>query len=182
MIQDTKQTTQKEDTVSEPEQTDEVSLSSEEKAEQAKSVIKKSVYAAAGVGLVPIPWVDFAGLTAIQIKMLHSLSKIHGVEFSESKGKSITASLISGYMPIALIQPVASFIKSIPVIGQITGALTMSILGGSTAYAIGRVFNMHFASGGTFFDFDVEKMRHHFEEQFEEGKKMTAQARKKATT
>lgn len=148
-------------------------LSFEQKTEISNKIIKKSVYIAAGVGLVPIPWVDFIGLTAIQIKMLQSLSKVHGVEFSEAKGKAIISSLVSGFLPVALLQPIASFIKSIPLIGQITGAATMSVLGGATTYAIGRVFNLHFSSGGTLLDLDANNLRAYFEEQFEEGKKVT---------
>ncbi|RJE78152.1 GTPase [Pseudoalteromonas sp. MSK9-3] len=181
MVQDKNQNSEKENAVEQQNQTADAELSFEGKTEEADKIIKNSVYGAAGVGLVPIPWVDFVGLTAIQIKMLHSLSKVYGVEFSESRGKAVITSLVSGYLPIALVQPIASFIKSIPLVGQLTGAVTMSILGGATTYAIGRVFNLHFAAGGTFWDLDANKMRAYFEEQFEEGKKVTSQARKKTT-
>ena len=43
----------------------------EDKTADAEDIIRKHCYAAAGVGLIPIPWVDFIGLTAIQMKMLH---------------------------------------------------------------------------------------------------------------
>lgn len=150
----------------------------EDKSVEAEDVIRKHCYAAAGVGLIPIPWVDFIGLTAIQIKMLHQLSETYKIEFSEDKGKAIIGSLVSGFLPVAIAQPVASFIKAIPLIGQTTGAITMSILGGSTTYAIGRVFNQHFATGGTFLDLDPAKVKAYFKEQFEVGRKVTQEARK----
>lgn len=144
----------------------------------ADDIIRKHCYAAAGVGLIPIPWVDFIGLTAIQMKMLHQLSENYSIEFSEDRGKAIIGSLVSGFLPVAIATPVASLIKAIPLIGQTTGAITMSILGGSTTYAIGRVFNQHFASGGTFLDLDPKKVKAYFKEQFEVGKKVTEEAKK----
>lgn len=147
-------------------------------AEDAEDIIRKHCYAAAGVGLIPIPWVDFIGLTAIQIRMLQLLSESYKIEFSEDKGKAIIGALVSGFLPVAIAAPVASFIKAIPLIGQTTGAITMSILGGATTYAIGRVFNQHFATGGTFLDLDPAKVRAYFKEQFEIGKKVTEEAKK----
>ncbi|MBU1618665.1 MAG: DUF697 domain-containing protein [Gammaproteobacteria bacterium] len=157
-------------------QTEQVTV--EDKSAEAEELIRKHSYAAAGVGLIPIPWVDFIGLTAIQIKMLHQLSETYKIEFSEDRGKAIIGSLISGFLPVAIAQPVASFIKAIPLIGQTTGAITMSILGGSTTYAIGRVFNQHFASGGTFLDLDPTKVKAYFKEQFEVGRTVTQAAKK----
>ena len=45
-------------------------------------------------------------------------------------------------------------------------------VGGATTYAVGKVFIEHFESGGTFLDFDPEKMRDHFQELYEEGKQL----------
>ena len=150
----------------------------EDKSAEAEELIRKHSYAAAGVGLIPIPWVDFIGLTAIQMKMLYQLSETYKIEFSEDRGKAIIGSLVSGFLPVAIAQPVASFLKAIPLIGQTTGAITMSILGGSTTYAIGRVFNQHFATGGTFLDLDPSKVKAYLKEQFEVGRKVTEEAKK----
>ncbi|WP_337842011.1 DUF697 domain-containing protein [Rheinheimera sp.] len=146
----------------------------------AESIVRHHTYAAAGVGLIPIPWVDFIGLTAIQLKMLSQLAEKYKIEFSEAKGKAIIGSLVSGFIPVAIVQPVASLIKAIPLIGQTTGAITMSILGGASTYAIGRVFDRHFASGGTFLDFDVAAMKAFFVKEFEIGKQVAESAKKAA--
>lgn len=152
-------------------------VTTEKTTADADDIIRKHCYAAAGVGLIPIPWVDFIGLTAIQMKMLHQLSENYSIEFSEDRGKAIIGSLVSGFLPVAIATPVASLLKAIPLIGQTTGAITMSILGGATTYAIGRVFNQHFASGGTFLDLDPAKVKAYFKEQFEVGRKVTEQAK-----
>jgi hypothetical protein len=36
----------------------------------------------------------------------------------------------------------------------------------ASTYAVGRVFIQHFESGGTFLDFDPDKVRAHFEAEF----------------
>ena len=46
----------------------------------------------------------------------------------------------------------------------------MPAVNGAFSYAVGRVFIRHFESGGTFLDFDADKVRGYFNEQFREGK------------
>jgi hypothetical protein len=45
----------------------------------------------------------------------------------------------------------------------------MSIIGGASTYALGKVFIQHFESGGTFLDFDPEKVKEHFATLYKEG-------------
>ncbi len=149
--------------------------------EHANGIIKTGVYASVGVGLIPAPVVDAVALTGIQLKMIHSLSKVYGVEFSESRGKSIIGALISGFSPLAIFTPAASLIKAIPVVGSITGMFTMSILGGASTYAIGKVFNKHFASGGTLMNLDASAVKDEFKQHFEEGKAVAKEAKASST-
>jgi uncharacterized protein (DUF697 family) len=67
-----------------------------------------------------------------------------------------------------------SLIKAIPVIGQIAGLFSAPILYGASTYATGKVYNQHFASGGTFLTFDPEKVKDYYTKMFEEGKKVAA--------
>ena len=64
----------------------------------------------------------------------------------------------------------ASLIKVIPLIGQTTGVLTMSVVGGASTYAVGKIFIQHFEAGGTFLDFNPEKVKDYFAELYEKGK------------
>jgi hypothetical protein len=60
--------------------------------------------------------------------------------------------------------------------GAILGAVTLPFFAGAATYAIGKVFMQHFASGGTFLDFDPDKVRGYFREQFGKGKATMATA------
>ena len=124
-----------------------------------------------GAGLVPIPIVDFAAIVAIQLKMLSELAKYYGVEFSEERGKSIVSSLIGGVTTGALANGgIGSFLKSIPGAGTLFGMVAMPLSAGATTYAVGKVFIQHFASGGTFLNFNPDEVREYFEEKVQEGK------------
>lgn len=47
--------------------------------EKAEAILRHHVWASMGVSLVPIPLVDFAGLTVIQLNMLRKFSKLYGI-------------------------------------------------------------------------------------------------------
>ncbi len=127
------------------------------------------------IGLVPFPLLDLAALTAVQLKMLHSLAEIYEVEFKASLGKSAISSLIGGVMPVASAAPVAaSLSKFIPGIGHALSYGTLVVLNGASTYAVGKVFAQHFASGGTFLTFDPEAVRDYFAEQYEKGKEIVS--------
>ncbi len=49
---------------------------------------------AAGTGLIPVPIVDLAAVTAVQLKMLRRLAKIHGVDYDDSSGKCLIGALL----------------------------------------------------------------------------------------
>ena len=145
--------------------------------QKGSDAISKYMIASMGAGLVPIPVVDLLVLSALQLKMVHSLANAYNVKFTKNLGKSLIGSLVGGTVPVYFAPALTSLFKLIPVIGTTTSAVTMSIVGGASTYAIGKVFLQHFASGGTMLDFDPESMRGYFAEQLEEGKKVATQVK-----
>ena len=81
--------------------------------------------------------------------------------------------------PVIGVPLAASLFKSIPVIGITAGAATISIMGGSTTYALGWVFDRHFRKGGCLIDFDAEEAKTYFKEKVEEGKNFVGKLKKK---
>jgi uncharacterized protein (DUF697 family) len=129
----------------------------------AKEIVKKYALYAGGAGLIPIPFLDFAAITGVEIKMLSELAKVYGVPFDADRVRPIVASLIGGYASTKLGYGVGgTLIKGIPVIGPILGVLAVPSFGAGLSWAVGKVFIQHFASGGTFLDFDPETVRMHF--------------------
>jgi len=157
-------------------------IDDDRRLQDARAKSKNYVFAALGIGLVPMPLVDMAGITLLQLKMLHSLSKLYGVKFSSDIGKSIISSLVGGVLPIPIGLTLASLTKSVPVLGSVLGATSVSLIAGASTYALSQVFIQHFESGGTFLDFKPEKVRKFFAEEFEKGKLYTKNLKREANT
>jgi len=150
--------------------------SEETQETKVDKMIRRHVYAALGVGLIPIPFLDFAGVTGVQLNLLRKLAQIYNIPFSENLIKNVIGAIIGGAFPASAGPLIASSIaKTVPVIGHIVGAAGSAGVSGACTYAIGRVFSRHFAEGGTFLSFDAEKAREFYEEMFREGQEVVAE-------
>jgi len=134
---------------------------------KAESLINKYMFSSIAVGLVPIPLVDLIALSGLQLSMLRSLAKLYGIPFSKERGKALITALLGGSVPLSFSRQLVSLVKSMPVYGQVTGMLSISIFGGASTYAIGKVFMQHFESGGTFLTFEPQKVSDYYTQQFE---------------
>lgn len=150
--------------------TQEAAMEELTREEQATKLTKRFVLWSMGGSLVPVALLDLAAVVAIQVKMLRDMSEIYDVPFTESRGKSIATSLIGslGLVPSGTIL-LSSLVKVIPGIGSMVSALSLPAMVGAITYATGRVFILHFESGGSLLDFDSEKMKAYFKNSFEEG-------------
>lgn len=146
---------------------------------EVDAVLRHHVYASLALGLAPVPLVDLVGLTAVQLDLVRALAKKYEVPFKANVAKSIIGSLMGGILPVGIAPLFASLVKFVPVVGLTTGAVSMSLLGGASTYALGKVFASHFASGGTLLTIKAEKVQATFKEQYEKGKKVVASMKKK---
>jgi uncharacterized protein (DUF697 family) len=143
-------------------------ISTEEAAEQ---IIKHNVLWGVGAGVIPLPLLDAAATAAVQIKMLRELANLYQVPFREDRIKNICTSLLAGLgAPAVGAITAVTALKFVPVIGPLVGILAFPASSAAFTFAVGKVFVQHFASGGTFLDFDPKTVREHFAKQFEEGK------------
>jgi uncharacterized protein (DUF697 family) len=138
-------------------------------------IIRYHVWGAMGVGLIPLPVVDFVGLTGVQLNMLRKLAQAYNVPFFKDRVRTLISPLIGAAIPGVVGAPLAlSLAKMIPVLGQTAGVLAMPAIAGATTYAIGKIFVQHFASGGTFLTFDPEKVKAYYAELLQEGRQVAA--------
>jgi uncharacterized protein (DUF697 family) len=118
---------------------------------------------AAGAGVIPVPIVDFAAISAIELKMVCEVATVYGVPFSRDRVRPLVSSLIGAYMATRLGYGAgAVFLKTIPLFGPVLGTLAVPGFAAGLTWAVGRVFVQHFASGGTFLNFDPEQVRAYF--------------------
>lgn len=146
---------------------------------QADEVIKDYVVYSMGSGFIPVPIIDLLGLIGLQVKMVHSLSKLYNVPFSERRVRSILYSLLGGVIPVAGAGLLASAVKFIPVIGQAAGGISMATLAGASTYAVGRIFANHFENDGKIEDLDVETAKEDLKNNIDEAKTTARNIQKK---
>lgn len=140
----------------------------------AREVVKKHVAYAAVVGLVPLPVINAAGVAGIEIKLLYDLAKLYDVPFRQDRVKSIVSSLIGGVLSTELGVGTAGLVKGWAVVGSALAFVAVPTFASAVTYAVGRVFIQHFESGGTFLNFDPEKVKAYFKAQFQQGKTAAA--------
>lgn len=146
----------------------------------SEKIIKYHVYMSLGIGLVPMPFIDFVAVTGVQLTLLKKLAKLYDTPFSRNIVRNTIWILIGGAFPASfnlLIR--ASFAKAIPGIGYFLGAVGGASISGASTYAIGKVFCRHFAEGGTFLSFDPNDTLDFYEEMLREGKGIVADIKKK---
>jgi len=154
----------------------------EEKEISAKKIVNNYMWWSMGAGLIPVPLVDLAAVSGVQLKMLKDMSDIYGIKFSENKGKSIVSALLGSIVPNSLsVGSMGSLLKMVPFIGSVLGGLSMSLFSGAATYAIGKVFIQHFEAGGTFLDFDPIKVKDYFQNLYAEGQTVAREMSEKKT-
>lgn len=141
-----------------------------DKTGEAERLVEKYMLAGAAAGLIPVPLLDLPLISAIQLKMLHGLAGVYGVEFCAQLGKSAVAALLGGGVPVSFSLNLGSLLKAAPVYGTAAGIVGSSAFAGASTYAIGKIFIQHFESGNTFLNFDPQQVRERYAAQFENGK------------
>jgi len=153
----------------------------EDREYQAHRTVNKYVWFSGGVGLLPLPVLNLAGVTALQLRMLQVLSEQYEVPFSRDIGKKIIGSLLGSIVPASLSGTLGGvtslLVSSMRMAGAVVGGLSLPVFAGAATYALGNVFIQHFESGGTFLDFEPAKVREYFRQQFARGRDIASEAR-----
>lgn len=142
--------------------------------EEAERIIRSHVIWAIGGGLLPVPLLDIAAVTLIQLDMMKQLARLYGAEYSETSGKAWVSAL-TGSLGSRIA---ANALKLIPGFGSVVGGVTMAALSGASTYAIGEVARQHFATGRAMSDLDVEAAKAKYEQELEKGKKVAKDLQK----
>lgn len=135
---------------------------------RAESIVRKHVMWSIGAGLVPIPLMDIAAVTAIQLDMLKQLATHYGVGYSESEGKAWVSALAGG----VAARLGANALKLIPGFGSVLGGAAMAAMSGASTYAIGHVAMTQFAAGRSFASIDLESAKRAYESHLEKGREI----------
>ncbi len=139
----------------------------------ALATIGDHVIYAMGAAAVPVPLVDLAGVTAVQLHLVHDLADIYGTDFEVLSARAIISALAGASLPRAG----ASAVKAIPGAGWLVGALTQVALSGATTYALGNVFRRHFEENGELHELEVERVREDYDRDLMRGRRTIREIR-----
>lgn len=145
----------------------------EQRRQKAAGCIRNHVVASMGVGLIPSFLIDVAGVAAIEVKLIRDLAEIYEFPVPHKLvAYKILISLIGSLGPLYLAVKLQSGVKSVPVVGHAFYTSVLSITNGAAVYAVGKIFQMHYESGGTFLSSKNSTLQHFFKEKLAEGKQL----------
>ncbi|MDB5371065.1 MAG: GTPase protein [Roseomonas sp.] len=120
----------------------------------------------AAAGLAPIPLLDLAAISAVQVRMLKKLADHYQVPFTKDLAKSLIGAAIGGSSAFMVAMPLASMLKAVPIIGTFVSTFVTPAAAAATTFALGKVFIQHFEAGGTMLDMEPEALRQHFYDEY----------------
>ncbi len=104
-----------------------------------KIVERHRTYAAVG-GLLPLPVVNIATVTAVNVRMVQQLSELYQVPFQRDRARAMIVSLIGGAVPTGFGVATSSTLMFIMPGGVLVGLGVSAITAGAVTRAIGQVF------------------------------------------
>ena len=111
-------------------------------------VERHAAYAAVG-GVIPLPIVNVAGITAVIVRMVKLLSALYGVPFERDRARTIVIGLMGGTMPTGLGAVTTSTLMYVLPGSALLGLAVSSVAAAACTRGIGRVFVEHFETGAT---------------------------------
>jgi uncharacterized protein (DUF697 family) len=121
----------------------------EQRRARAEAIVRRhAAYAAVG-GIMPLPLLSFAGVTAIILRMVKALSDHYGVPFERDRARAIVIGLMGGAMPTGLGVVASSTLAYMVPASAVIGLAVSTVVAAAATRSIGRVFVEHLESGAT---------------------------------
>src|SRR6516162_7481147 len=123
----------------------------------ARTIVERhATYSAVG-GIIPLPIVNIASVTAVIVRMVKMLSDLYGVPFERDRARAIVVGLVGGTMPTGFAAVTTSTFFYVVPSGALMGLVVSSITAIACTRSIGRIFIEHFESGATLHDLSIEE-------------------------
>jgi uncharacterized protein (DUF697 family) len=137
----------------------------ERRLAEARSVVRYYRRWTIAMSAAPIPLMDAALVSGVQIRMLSRLAQLYGVAFERVRVMSLVSALFGGWTPYTIATGVTGAAARLaPGVGTLIGIATSIGTSALATEAIGQMFVRHFEQGGTFLDFEPKKYRQQLEE------------------
>ena len=118
----------------------------------ARRIVERHANLSAIGGVVPLPILNVAGVTAIILRMLKKLSYHYGVPFERERARMIVVGLTGGCMPTGLAAVTASTLSFVLPGSNLFGLAVCSVTASACTRGIGKMFIELFENGATWRD------------------------------
>jgi uncharacterized protein (DUF697 family) len=125
----------------------------------ARAIVERHANLSAIGGVIPLPIVNVASVTAIILRMLKMLSGHYGVPFERDRARKIVVGLTGGVMPTGLAAVTTSTLSYVVPGSNLLGLAVCSITASACTRAIGRMFIELFEGGATWRDIPALEKR-----------------------
>jgi uncharacterized protein (DUF697 family) len=136
---------------------------------KAKQIVRQYTVWAAGGGLLPMPLVNIATVTGLQVSMLERLSKLYDADYSRSTAQMFVSAL-TGTTVLSMGYRASTALRFVPGIGTVIGSAAMGTLAGASTYAIGQATIKSLETSGDLLHVDIDQARDAFDEAFKRGR------------
>lgn len=142
---------------------------------RADVCIKNHVIAAMGIALVPSFFIEVSGVTGIEVSLIMDLAQLHDFPIPNRLiAYKVLLSLVISLGPIYLAVRLGTGIKMVPLAGHAAYFGLMSLNNAAAVYAIGKIFQAHFESGGQLLSKENAVLRRLFQQNYAEGKRYSS--------
>lgn len=146
---------------------------------KADEIIRKHMVFSMLGGAIPVPVLDLAAVTAVQLDMLKQLAANYDVALDAQSTRAFMTSLTSALGGSLLGRLSASAVKLVPGIGWAVGGVAQVVVTGGSTYAVGNLFRRLFREGKQLDSLDVAAVKEECAAYFEQGKEIAKTLHKK---
>ena len=122
---------------------------------RARAIVERHGNAASFGGLIPLPLINVAGVTAIILRMVKLLCKLYAVPYDQGRARAVAVSLAAGAIPSTASAVTASTLMYFIPGANLVGLAISSVAASVCTRTIGYRFIQHFETGATLLNFPV---------------------------
>ena len=137
----------------------------------AERIVRRCALGTLSALLVPTLLAEWVLLPALQLLLIHKLCDSYGQKFVLNAAKAKTTLFLSWLFILSTTDACSVVLRHLPLIGTGWRRVGTALIGSASTYAIGKVFILHFESGGTLLSLDPTKMWQYYTEQFAKAQK-----------
>ena len=144
-----------------------------QRKEAADRLIRQYVVGASGAGFIYSPLINALAVAAMEVNMITDMAHIYDFPVPHKLiVYKVLISLAFSIAPVYFSTQAFALASGFTLVGYAAQVLLMGSTGGVSVYAVGKVFQEHYESGGTFLSSNNSILRKYFKDRFAEGKKV----------